>query len=105
MPSLSEKGASSDVVTLVVEARHLDTDERSREAVAVPRPHGSAEQRRQLAATAASLHPAARMRSFANGAATFLDRQHLIVAFYAPPNGSPRRGETTTEAIQAPLFA
>jgi len=59
------------------------------------------EQQRSLESAAVELHPAARPRSFANGAATLLDRQHLIVAFFGEP--LPERSET--RAAQEHLFA
>lgn len=89
---------------LVVEARDLDTDERSRATVAVDRPRRSADERMQLDAVTTRLHPQARMRSFANGAASFLDRQHLIVAFYASSAGRPDARAPEPAATQAALF-
>lgn len=68
-------------------------------------PSGASEQSVQLVEAVAKLHPAAKMRSFADGAATFLDRQHLIVAFYAdfPAESGPNQG--AGGAVQEPLFA
>lgn len=91
--------------TLVVEARDLDTDARSRESFTVAYPPGSHEQRDQLAGAAAKVHPNAEMRSFAGGAATFLDRQHLIVAFYADLPAEPTRSGGDRKDVQEPLFA
>lgn len=92
-------------ITLVVEARDLDTDERSSEVLAVAPPSGVCEQRVQLAEAVARLHPAATMRSFAASAATFLDRQHLIVAFYADLPADPERRQSAGGRSQDPLFA
>lgn len=103
MPSDSENRPSGNLI--VVEARDLDTDERSRESVAVDPPADSSAQRSQLSEVATRLHPSARMRSFANGAATFLDRQHLIVAFYADPVDRSRGRAREPATAQAALFA
>jgi len=99
------KDAASDTVTLVVEARDLDTDARSRESRSMSAPGTPLEQRRQLADAVAALHPGAKMRSFADGAATFLDRQHLIVAFYAEPSPASPRPKVHQDARQEELFA
>lgn len=69
-------------VTVIVESRDLDTDARERRVHQVEPPRDELHQRRQLVALVADSHPGAKPRSFANGAATFLGRQHLIVAFY-----------------------
>ena len=72
-------------VTVWVETRHLDTDERKRwEFKVEPRPTEALE-RAQLIEIAARVMPEATIRSFANGAATFLDGQHLVIASYAEP--------------------
>jgi hypothetical protein len=42
------------------------------------------------------LHPTARPRSYADGAATFLDRDHLIVAFYERRDPAVRNGRRRT---------
>jgi hypothetical protein len=99
------KAAAPDAVTLVVEARDLDTDARSRECRSVRSPGTPLEQRRQLAEAVGALHPGAKLRSFADGAATFLDRQHLIVAFYAEPSPARSRPEARQDARQEELFA
>lgn len=90
--------------TLTVEARDLDTDERSRSERRVAVDPDSARQRALLAEVVAGLYPAARLRSFADGAATFLDRQHLIVASLAelPPR---RHGRERPASDQEALFA
>jgi hypothetical protein len=91
--------------TLVVEARDLDTDERSRATFAVPAVSTSDEERAQLAEAAAAVHPSAKMRSFADGAATFLDRQHLIVAFYVERPAGSKNGASHRDVVQERLFA
>jgi hypothetical protein len=67
---------------LVVQARDLDTDERVVASFEVEMPPDEAGQRAQLAEVVARLHPGARMRSFGDGAASFLDSQRLVVAHY-----------------------
>lgn len=88
-------------VTLHIEARDLDTDERVRASRQVPAPHDPGEQRTAIRQVVADLYPTARLRSFASGAATLLDRQHLIVASFADP--TPRR--RPEPAPQDPLFS
>jgi hypothetical protein len=68
--------------TLIVETRQLDTDERTVASFAVEMPGDEAGQRAQLGELVAGLHPKARMRSFGNGAASFLEAEHLVVAHY-----------------------
>lgn len=91
---------------VVIEARDLDTDERDRLELTVPAPGEAYQQRAQLVALVAEHHPEARLRSFANGAATFLGRQHLIVASYPrlPPPRSAKRSAPPA-VPQASLFA
>lgn len=67
---------------LVIEARDLDTDARVRRSVRVVAPMEIAGQRGQLERIVAEVHPDAKLRSFANGAATFLGRQQLVIAHY-----------------------
>lgn len=94
------------VTTLTIEARDLDTDERARTALEVVVPVDPAKQRAALVDAVAQDFPDATLRSFANGAATFLDRQHLIVAAYVdtPPKRA-RALETVADDSQDPLFA
>lgn len=92
--------------TLTVEARDLDTDARRRTTVEAVPPADPHRQRTELAQAVKQLFPDARLRSFSNGAATFLDSQHLIVAFYVAPRGSrSRRVEPDSAESQEPLFA
>jgi hypothetical protein len=91
---------------LIVEARDLDTDARARQEVDVDAPADEAGQRAQLASVVARLHPEARMRSFGNGAASFLDSSHLVVAHYTEaPESRPALSvpEANTD-VQQPLF-
>jgi len=96
---------------LIVEARDLDTDARTRSELEVEAPTDAAGQRAQLAVIVGQLHPLARMRSFDDGAASFLDSSHLVVAHYADSGISERqtRGPTrsdgeTGSTEQQPLF-
>ncbi len=68
---------------LVVEARDLDTDARSRRELEIDAPTDDSGQRAQLATVVGRLHPEAQMRSFGGEAASFLDKEHLVVAHYA----------------------
>lgn len=85
-------------VTVRVETRHLDTDERSRTEFSVPPRDSEALERAQLIELVARVSPDARIRSFGNSAATFLGRQHLVIASYAEPAKTRR---AMSEALQA----
>lgn len=74
---------------LVVEARDLDTDERTRREIEVEAPIDEAGQRAQLATVVGQIYPDARMRSFGGQAASFLDTVHLVVAHYGPALDEP----------------
>ena len=91
---------------LIVEARDLDTDARVRQELDVDAPTDQAGQRAQLVSVVARLHPEARMRSFGNEAASFLDSSYLVVAHYAEARESASVvsvPETSTD-VQQPLF-
>jgi hypothetical protein len=91
---------------LIVEARDLDTDARVRQELDVDAPTDQAGQRAQLAGVVARLHPDARMRSFGNEAATFLDATYLVVAHYTEAR-EPASALSVPEAsadVQQPLF-
>ena len=92
--------------TLTIESRDLDTDARNQSVISVAPPVDPGAQRAALAEAVARLFPRARLRSFSNGAATFLDTQHLIVASYSelPKSRRPEWRETGEEQ-QKPLFA
>lgn len=96
----------SPATLLTIEARDLDTDARQRTVIhAVPPTHPS-QQRTELTAAVEQLFPRARLRSFSDGAATFLDKQHLIVAFYGElPSSSARRATSERGEQQKSLFA
>lgn len=94
------------VTTLTIEARDLDTDARRRTSMEVSPPVDSTRQRAALAEAVERLFPGARLRSFSNGAATFLDSQHLIIAFFADlPGSRSRRLESEPAESQESLFA
>jgi hypothetical protein len=87
---------------LIVEARDLDTDTRLRQELDVDAPTDEVGQRAQLA----RLYPEARMRSFGNGAASFLDSSYLVVAHFTEAR-EPRPALSVPEAstdVQQPLF-
>jgi hypothetical protein len=94
------------VTTLTIEARDLDTDARRLTTIEAVPPRDPARQRAALADAVARVFPEARLRSFSDGAATFLDSQHLIVASYADqsPTSNRRRGSEAAEP-QDSLFA
>lgn len=96
----------SDKTTVIIEARDLDTDERGRTTFKVSVPSDPSEQRTTLAGAVAECFPDAQLRSFADGAATFLARQHLIVACFAKPDSQAgRREQQRSSAPQEALFA
>ena len=88
--------------TITITARDLDTDERSVIEVETSPPTGLAEQRTALMGAVRNLRPSDRMRSFANGAATFIDRQHLVVAVYSRLPKGTSNADSAVE--QASLF-
>ena len=93
---------------LVVEARDLDTDERTVATFDVEMPADEAGRRAQLAGMVARLHPDARMRSFGGAVASFLDSERLVVAHYSATGRRPTH-ETSSDRMQQveqqPLFA
>lgn len=93
---------------LIVEARDLDTDERMVRSSEIEMPADEQAQRAQLADAVARLHPDARMRSFGDGAASFLDSQRLVVAHYGDSDGQLTREappEPDEPVEQQSLFA
>lgn len=94
--------------TIIVEHRHLDTDERRRRIYTVDAPIDDSQERTRLLRLVGDLHPEAAHRSYADGAATFLSPHHLIVAFYEPramPGRNARGGSATPQrAEQDRLF-
>lgn len=93
--------------TLVVEARDLDTDERTITTFNVEMPADELGRRAQLSGVVARLHPRARMRSFGGVAASFLDSEQLVVAHYgeaAREEMGERCADRTGQVEQQPLF-
>jgi hypothetical protein len=72
-------------ISVVVKLRELDTDERTtfRHDVAPPRNPG--EEQGRLAEAVAVHKPSAEFRSFSDHTASFVDSNHLIVAYYENP--------------------
>ena len=84
--------------TVIVETRHLDTDRRAREDYEVEEAGTDQQRRSRLIELVGRLYPAATHRSYADGAATFLDRDHLIVAFYERRTAAAANGRRGTPA-------
>jgi hypothetical protein len=90
--------------TLIVEARDLDTDERTVVTLEVSMPPDAAAQRAQMAEAVGQLHPEARLRSFGGGAASFLDSQQLVVAHYGATSRRPDAPRPADPVVQEQLF-
>ncbi|MGH2986264.1 MAG: hypothetical protein ACRDLO_06215 [Solirubrobacterales bacterium] len=68
---------------VVIKLRDLDTDERTETSFEIDRvPDNALRQGQHLAELVAERYPDARQRSFADGVASFVAAQHLIVAKY-----------------------
>lgn len=93
------------MVTVRVETRHLDTDQRARAEFTVAPRSSEALERAQLIEVVAKVRPDARIRSFANSAATFLGRQHLVIASYVEPLRARRAMCNVGQSDQDSLFA
>jgi hypothetical protein len=91
--------------SLTIEARDLDTDARDQTVIAAVPPVDLSGQRTALIEAVRRVFPHARLRSFSNGAATFLDKQNLIVASYAQLPRGNRRRSTDADEQQNQLFA
>lgn len=89
------------LTTITITARDLDTDDRTTLEIEVDVSPEPGDQRAGLVQAVRAAHPEARIRSFADGAATFLDRQHLVVASYEalPKRGERRRGSSSQESL------
>ena len=70
---------------VIVKLRDLDTDARTVFEHDVAPPRSAAEARRQLTMVVAEHKPDAEIRSFANLAASFVDSEHLVVAYFEEP--------------------
>lgn len=86
-------------VEAVIEARDLDTDERSQMVLPAIRPASEREREDELRSMIARVHPDARFRSFARDVATALGPQHLVVAHYI---GSADTQEGPSSAASGP---
>ena len=101
----SPPGSEYAMTTLTIEARDLDTDARRCTSLQAQAPADPTRQRAALIEAVAPLFPEAKLRSFSNGAATFLDSQHLIVASYAELPVGVRRRNQEPDGLQDSLFA
>ena len=93
-------------VTVTVETRDLDTDERALTEFLVPAADSDAADRARLIESVARVQPDAKIRSFGNGAATFLGRQHLVIAAFRESAKERRvRARAARSNEQDSLFA
>ena len=100
------RGTEAPMTTITVEARDLDTDSRRCATVETPATADRKSQRVALIDAVTPLYPEAKLRSFSDGAATFLDSHHLIVASFADvPIASRRRRDPEPDDVQDSLFA
>ena len=97
------------LTTIKITLRDLDTDARSSIEIEAAAPPDPAHQRTRLIDAVRRSHPNARIRSFADGAASFIDRQHLVVASYSElparsrgSGGAPQAERLFDEAASAP---
>lgn len=103
-PHLVENAAPS--VTVSVETRDLDRDERVRTQVSVYPSDSDAADRATLIEVVARIKPDAKIRSFGDGAATFLGRQHLVIASFRESAKERRtRYRAARRSEQDSLFA
>src|SRR4051794_12352087 len=82
MPMTTEPNTT---VRVVVKLRDLDTDAREVFEHDVAPPRSVAEERARLIEVVAEHKPDAEIRSFADHAASFVDSEHLVVAFFEEP--------------------
>lgn len=101
-PGMSDQAT----VTVRVETRDLDTDERVRSEFSVRPLDSDAADRASLIEVVARVQPDAKLRSFGNGAATFLGRQHLVIASFRESVRERRsRSRAAQSGEQDSLFA
>lgn len=74
--------SNSNAAEVLIETRVLGTDRRERVIRHVEAPGSVGEEREQLERAVAEVEPLARLRSFADGAATFLAPRRLLIASY-----------------------
>ena len=72
-------------VRVIVKLRDLDTDTRTVFGHDVTPPQSIGEERTRLIEVVAEHKPGAEIRSFANHAASFVDSEHLVVAYFENP--------------------
>ena len=75
----------STSVRVIVKLRDLDTDARTIFEHEVAPPSTGGEERTRLMEVVAEHKPDAEIRSFANHAASFVDSEHLVVAYFEDP--------------------
>jgi hypothetical protein len=93
-------------VRIVVKLRELDTDARTVFEHDVPPPQDASEQRARLIEAVAQHKPEAEIRSFADHTASFLDSEHLVVAYFKEPREIGRAlKELSRQHGQRELFA
>jgi len=93
-------------VCVVVKLRDLDTDARAVFEHDVSPPRDVSEQRARLIEVVAQHKPTAEIRSFADHAASFVDSEHLIVAYFKEPREIGKAlKELTSQSGQRELFA
>jgi len=98
-------GSPSRFTTILkIEARDLDTDRRDETTAEAIPPAEPAQQQAAMGEAVRQLFPTARLRSFSNGVASYLDSQHLIVASYADLPSMRQRDEAGGDS-QDSLFA
>lgn len=85
MGSLTMTSDQTTTVRVIVKLRDLDTDARVVHEHDVAPPRSIAEQRSRLIEVVAEHKPEAEIRSFANHAASFVDSDHLVVAYFEEP--------------------
>jgi hypothetical protein len=73
-------------VRVIVKLRDLDTDARTVFEHEVPPPRSPGEERTRLIEVVAEHKPDAEIRSFANHVASFVDSEHLVVAYFEEPS-------------------
>lgn len=73
-------------VSVIVKLRELDTDARTVFEHDVAPPRDAAEQRARLMEAVAQHKPEAEIRSFSDHAASFVDSEHLVVAYFKEPS-------------------
>lgn len=99
-----------DQAEILIETRDLETDRAERVIRLVDAPGSESEEREQLQRAVDSVDAEARLRTFANGAATFIAHRRLVIAsFRERPARPATEGRATPidpdEDDQEQLFA